>query len=106
MRGRLQVSSCSFTLLRLRPTHRIKRATDRTAGGVPESPAGSYQPGVAQVLDENLVDEIVLRKRLDHHHPLCAQLVQDVGDVQRLQETKTLRCVERQRGGRTNAVQV
>lgn len=50
--------------------------------------AGSYQPGVAQVLDENLVDEVVLRKRLDHHHPLRAQLVQDVGDVQGLKETR------------------
>lgn len=37
-------------------------------------------------MDENLVDEAVLSKGLDHHHPLGAELQQDVGDVQRLKQ--------------------
>lgn len=47
----------------------------------------SYEPGVAEILDENLVDEVVLSKRLDHHHSLSAQLVQDIRDIQRLKQT-------------------
>lgn len=45
---------------------------------------GSYEPGVAQVVDQDLVDEAVLSEGLDHHHPLSTELQQDVGDVQRL----------------------
>lgn len=48
--------------------------------------AGSYESGVAQIVDEDLVDEAVLSEGLDHHHPLSAELQQDVGDVQRLQQ--------------------
>lgn len=44
----------------------------------------SYESGVAQIVDENLVDEAVLSKGLDHHHPLGTKLQQDVGDVQHL----------------------
>lgn len=48
--------------------------------------SGSYEPGVAQIVDEDLVDEAVLREGLDHHHPLSTELQQDVRDVQRLQQ--------------------
>lgn len=44
----------------------------------------SYESGVAQIVDQDLVDEAVLSEGLDHHHPLGAELQQDVGDVQRL----------------------
>lgn len=37
-------------------------------------------------MDEDLVDEAVLSEGLDHHHPLGAELQQDVGDVQRLKQ--------------------
>lgn len=47
---------------------------------------GSYESGVAQIVDEDLVDEAVLSEGLDHHHPLGAELQQDVGDVQRLKQ--------------------
>lgn len=53
----------------------------------------SDQPGVAEVLDEDLVDEVVLRQRLDHHHPLGPQLPQDVWDVQGLKRTNNQICV-------------
>lgn len=45
---------------------------------------GSYESGVAQIVDEDLVDEAVLSEGLDHHHPLGTELKQDVGDIQRL----------------------
>lgn len=48
--------------------------------------SGSNESGVAQIVDEDLVDEAVLSEGLDHHHPLSAELQQDVGDVQRLQQ--------------------
>lgn len=50
------------------------------------APSGSYESGVAQIVDEDLVDEAVLSEGLDHHHPLSAELQQDVRDVQRLQQ--------------------
>lgn len=37
-------------------------------------------------MDEDLVDEAVLSECLDHHHPLGAELQQDVRDVQRLKQ--------------------
>lgn len=49
----------------------------------------SYESGVAQIVDEDLVDEAVLSEGLDHHHPLGAELQQDVGDVQRLKGCST-----------------
>lgn len=37
-------------------------------------------------MDEDLVDEAVLSEGLDHHHPLSAELQQELGDVQRLKQ--------------------
>lgn len=45
----------------------------------------SYESGVAQIVDQDLVDEAVLSEGLDHHHPLGTELQQDFGDVQRLE---------------------
>lgn len=46
----------------------------------------SYESGVAQILDEDLVDEAVLSKGLNHHHPLSTQLPQDMWDMQSLKQ--------------------
>lgn len=42
---------------------------------------GSYEPGVAEVLDEDLVDKVVLSEGLHHHHSLSTQLHQDFWDI-------------------------
>ena len=42
------------------------------------------EPGVAQELDEHLVDEDVLRDGLHHHHPLLAEHAQNRRDVKHL----------------------
>lgn len=47
----------------------------------------SDQPGVAEVLHEDLVDEAVLGQSLNHYHPLTAQINQDFWDVQWLKQT-------------------
>lgn len=48
----------------------------------------SDEPGVAKVLDEDLVDEAVLRQSLNHHHPLATQIRQNLWDVQRLKHSR------------------
>lgn len=60
--------------------------TPRQSGGGRGTRAGrsSDEPGVAQVLDEDPVDEGVLGQGLNHHHPLITQLGQDGSDLQRL----------------------
>ena len=42
------------------------------------------EPGVAQELDEHLVDEDVLRDGLHHHHPLLTEHAQNRRDVEHL----------------------
>lgn len=54
---------------------------------VKPSDLSSDEPGVAEILDQDLVDEVVLSEGLNHHHPLSAQLQQDFWDVQCLKET-------------------
>lgn len=49
--------------------------------------SSSYEPGVAEVLDENLVDEGVLSQGLNHQHSLSTQLQQVLWDIQRLKQT-------------------
>lgn len=51
--------------------------------------SSSYESGVAQIVDEDLVDEAVLSEGLDHHHPLSPELQQALGDVQRLKQCIT-----------------
>lgn len=46
----------------------------------------SDESGVAEVLDEDPVDEGVLRQGLNHHHPLITQLQQDSFDIQYLKQ--------------------
>lgn len=48
------------------------------------------EPGVAEVLDENFVDERVLRQRLNHQHPLVAQQPEDFWDGQHLKQSRIL----------------
>lgn len=45
---------------------------------------GSDEPGVAEELDEDMVDEDVLGDGLDHHHPLLTEHAQNRRDIQDL----------------------
>lgn len=63
--------------------------------------AGSDEPGVAEVLDEDFVDEGVLSQSLNQHHSLCSQLQQDFGDIQCLEtKSKTTKLVKEKRRDR------
>ena len=42
---------------------------------------GSDEPGLCEILDEDSVDELVLRHRLHHQHPLLPQVGQNLRDV-------------------------
>lgn len=45
----------------------------------------SNEPGILQELDEDLVDELVLRDGLDHEHPLLSEEPQHRGNFHLLQ---------------------
>ena len=57
-------------------------------GWVPPPEAASWrrsdEPGILQELDEDLVDELVLRDGLDHEHPLLPEEPQHRGNLHRL----------------------
>lgn len=44
-------------------------------------PGRSDEPGILQELDEDLVDELVLRDGLDHEHPLLPEESQHCGHL-------------------------
>ena len=48
----------------------------------------SNEPGILQELDEDLVDELVLRNGLDHEHPLLPEESQHRGHLHLLQENR------------------
>lgn len=47
----------------------------------PKRSLGSDQPGIAEILDEDLVDEGVLRQCLNHAGPLITKHLQILWDI-------------------------